>query len=75
MDPTIAVRLFDSDGAVALTEFLHGAYAELGAMGLNYTAVDQDAETTRKRALGGQSWIVEQKGQRVGAQTIGVRRP
>jgi GNAT superfamily N-acetyltransferase len=33
----------------AITELLHRAYAPLGARGLNYTAVDQDARETRRR--------------------------
>ena len=72
MDPTLSVRPFEAADAAPLTELLHAAYAELGAMGLNYTAVDQDVETTRERALGGQCWIVEQDGQIVGSLTMSL---
>ena len=43
---SIAVRRFEQDDAEALTDLLHRAYAELGAMGLNYTAVDQSVAET-----------------------------
>lgn len=62
MRPTFPVRLFEDDDAAQLTELQHAAYAELGAMGLNYTAVDQDVETTRERARGGRCWVVEHDG-------------
>lgn len=72
MDPALSVRLFRDADAGPLTELLHAAYAELGAMGLNYTAVDQDAETTRERARGGQCWIAEQSGQIIGTLTMSL---
>ena len=59
MKPSLTVREFAPEDAEALTSLLHAAYAELGAMGLNYTAVDQDSSTTLARAHGGQCWIVE----------------
>jgi GNAT superfamily N-acetyltransferase len=47
---TISIRpLAPDDDVEALTGMLHRAYAVLGAMGLNYTAVDQTPEVTRKR--------------------------
>ena len=50
----IIVRPIDSTDCLAtITELLHSAYARLGAMGFNYTAVDQTEETTRKRVAGG----------------------
>lgn len=72
MEPTFAVRLFEDDDADRLTELLHAAYAELGAMGLNYTAVDQDVETTRERARGGRCWVVEHDSQLVGSLTMSL---
>ncbi|WP_043321972.1 GNAT family N-acetyltransferase [Mycetocola saprophilus] len=72
MDPTLTVRPFEAADAAPLTNLLHAAYAELGAMGLNYTAVNQDVETTRDRALSGQCWVVEQAGQIVGSLTISL---
>ena len=41
------------DSIEELTALLHRSYAVLGAMGLNYTAVDQTAEVTRRRIDGG----------------------
>lgn len=70
--PTFSARLFEDDDADRLTELLHAAYAELGAMGLNYTAVDQDVATTRERARGGRCWVVEHDGQLVGSLTMSL---
>lgn len=70
MDATFSVRLFQNADAAPLTTLLHAAYAELDSMGLNYTAVDQGVETTRKRAHGGQCWIVEQADLIVGSLTM-----
>jgi len=48
------IRLLDeSDSIPELTALLHRAYARLGSMGLNYTAVDQPPEVTAKRISGG----------------------
>ncbi|MDO5090940.1 MAG: GNAT family N-acetyltransferase [Cardiobacteriaceae bacterium] len=58
------IRLFLPNDAEALTALLHAAYAELGARGLNFTAVDQDAATTLQRASAGQCWIMEDDAQR-----------
>jgi predicted N-acetyltransferase YhbS len=41
------------DSIEELTALLHRSYAVLGAMGLNYTAVDQTPEVTRRRNAGG----------------------
>jgi GNAT superfamily N-acetyltransferase len=46
-----------TDSIEELTQLLHRAYARLGAMGLNYTAVDQTSETTRRRIDGGQCYV------------------
>jgi hypothetical protein len=52
--PVVIVRPIDSKDCLAtITELLHSAYARLGAMGFNYTAVDQTEETTRRRIAGG----------------------
>lgn len=45
------------DSIVDLTQLLHRAYAGLGAMGLNYTAVDQTPEVTAKRIEGGTCFL------------------
>ncbi|WP_217136610.1 GNAT family N-acetyltransferase [Leucobacter chinensis] len=55
----MSIRPFAPSDASALTTMLHRAYAELGAAGLNFTAVDQDVQTTLRRALGGQTWVYE----------------
>lgn len=45
-----AIRaLQPTDSIAAITELLHRAYTPLGAMGLNYTAVDQSAIETARR--------------------------
>lgn len=59
MDPSLTVRTFADEDADDLTGLLHAAYAELGARGMNFTAVDQTPETTLKRARGGRCWIVQ----------------
>jgi len=48
----------ESDSIVELTALLHLAYARLGAMGLNYTAVDQTPEITAERIRGGNCFVV-----------------
>jgi GNAT superfamily N-acetyltransferase len=50
----LTIRPFSSfDSVVDLTQLLHRAYAGLGAMGLNYTAVNQTPEVTARRIEGG----------------------
>jgi GNAT superfamily N-acetyltransferase len=56
----------ESDSIVELTALLHRAYARLGAMGLNYTAVDQTPEVTAKRIRGGNCFVVEDGAKLVG---------
>jgi GNAT superfamily N-acetyltransferase len=72
MDPSLSVRSFVSSDAAPLTELLHSAYAELGAMGLNFTAVDQSVETTLHRAGGGQCWVVERRSELVATLTMSL---
>lgn len=46
----IEIRQFGPEDSIdELTALLHRAYARLGSMGLNYTAVDQDVDVTRRR--------------------------
>jgi len=45
------------DDLAALTRLLHRAYRSLGEAGLNYTAVDQDAETTAGRIEGNECYV------------------
>ncbi len=50
-------QLTPDDSITALTALLHAAYASLGAIGLNYTAVDQSDEVTLRRIAGGECWL------------------
>jgi hypothetical protein len=59
-----------SDSLEALTALLHRAYAPLGAMGLNYTAVDQSVETTARRFGGAHGLVAEQDGRVVGTVVV-----
>lgn len=46
----ISIRPLEPDDSIEeLTALLHRSYAALGAMGLNYTAVDQSTDVTRSR--------------------------
>lgn len=72
MDSALTVRLYQPSDAARLTVLLHSAYAELGARGLNYTAVDQDEETTATRAGGGRCWVVEESGRMIGTLTMSL---
>jgi GNAT superfamily N-acetyltransferase len=67
----VALRpLAPSDSLEALTALLHGAYSRLGAMGLNYTAVDQAVDVTAQRVASGQCFVAEQEGRIVGTVTV-----
>lgn len=46
-------QLEAADSISELTRLLHAAYARLGAMGFNYTAVDQTEEVTQNRIARG----------------------
>lgn len=60
----ITIRpLSPSDSIAELTTLLH---ARLGAMGLNYTAVDQTPEVTARRISGGECLIADIGGKMVG---------
>lgn len=59
-----------SDDIDALTSLLHRAYAGLGAMGFNYTAVDQTPEVTRKRLAKGLGLVAVAHGLIVGTVTF-----
>jgi len=75
----VSLRLLaPTDSLVELTDLLHRAYLGLGAMGLNYTAVDQPVETTRRRIAGNECYVAERQGRIVGTvvlQTNQRRRP
>jgi GNAT superfamily N-acetyltransferase len=72
MISTFSTRLFQLEDARPVTDLLHAAYAELGAMGLNYTAVDQSVETIVMRAQAGRCWIVEKEGDLLGTLTLSL---
>ncbi len=67
---TILRPIAPSDSLEALTALLHRAYARLAAMGLNFTAVDQSVETTKRRVESGQCFVAEAGGQIVGTVTV-----
>jgi GNAT superfamily N-acetyltransferase len=46
-----------NDDIPTLTALLHAAYAALGAMGFNYTAVDQTDDVTRSRIARGECLV------------------
>jgi GNAT superfamily N-acetyltransferase len=50
------------DSVDLLTDLIHSAYKNLGARGMNFTAVHQDVETTRSRIAGGECLLVETDG-------------
>jgi GNAT superfamily N-acetyltransferase len=49
--------LSNTDSLQEITGLLHRGYARLGAMGLNYTAVDQTSEVTAQRIEGGECFL------------------
>jgi GNAT superfamily N-acetyltransferase len=59
-----------ADSLVELTGLLHRAYARLGAMGLNYTAVDQSPRVTAERIAGGHCVVAEWDGALAGTLVV-----
>jgi GNAT superfamily N-acetyltransferase len=68
MHPTRTLQ--PSDSLLEITNLLHRAYARLGAMGLNYTAVDQTPDVTAKRIAGGQCFVAEAEGKLTGTIVV-----
>lgn len=69
--PAVEIRLLrPSDSLQELTDLLHDAYAELGRSGLNYTAVDQPASTTRERIRDGRCLVAVEEGRLVGTVVV-----
>lgn len=62
--------LQSSDSLLDITHLLHRAYARLGAMGLNYTAVDQTPETTAARMAGGRCYVADIEGKLAGTIVV-----
>jgi GNAT superfamily N-acetyltransferase len=70
VSPSLAVReLCDGDSIAELTDLIHRAYAPFGALGLNYTAVDQSGEETARRAGLGRCAVAHLDGVLVGTIT------
>lgn len=59
-------ELAATDSIVGMTTLLHAAYARLGGMGFNYTAVDQTEEVTRSRIARGHCLVAVDDGALVG---------
>jgi len=67
----VLLRLLSpADSLAEITALLHRAYGGLGAMGLNYTAVDQTPEVTRQRIDGNECYVAEIRGRIVGTVTF-----
>ena len=67
----LTLRTLTPDDSIHdLTRLLHRAYASLGAMGLNYTAVDQTPEVTASRLAGGQCFLAEWAGTLAGTIVV-----
>lgn len=62
--------LSPDDSLVDITRLLHRAYARLGTMGLNFTAVDQTPEVTAKRISRGQCFVAESEGTIIGTVVV-----
>lgn len=64
---TVSIRtLSPEDSLINLTSLLHRAYERLGAMGLQYTAVNQTPDVTANRIKGGVCFVAETTGAIVG---------
>ena len=63
-------KLLASDSLEEITTLLHRAYARLGAMGLNYTALNQTPEVTAERVSGGQCYVAELSGRLIGTIVV-----
>lgn len=63
-------RLAEGDSLEALTALLHRGYAELGAKGFRYKAVDQGVDVTRSRIEGRECYVAEHEGQVVGTAVL-----
>jgi GNAT superfamily N-acetyltransferase len=69
---SVVWRRFDPerDDVSAITRLLHEAYAALGRRGLNYTAVDQDDGTTRRRLEAGLALLGSVDGRVIATATL-----
>jgi GNAT superfamily N-acetyltransferase len=65
------IRPFEpSDSIEAITVLLHRAYASLGGMGLNYTAVDQSPDVTANRIRCGTCYVATEGSNFVGTIVV-----
>lgn len=55
-----------------MRRLINAAYRELGDMGLNFTGVTQDEETTRRRMQGRDVFVIEGDGRLLGTVTFSV---
>jgi GNAT superfamily N-acetyltransferase len=70
-DSVLKIRtLGATDSLVELTGLIHRAYARLGEMGLQHTAVDQSAEVTAQRIRGGSCYVATLADAIVGTITV-----
>lgn len=60
----------EDDSFDRMTDILHAAYAPLGAKGMQYVAVSQPVEVTRKRCAQGQCYIALIDDEMVGTVTL-----
>src|SRR5207302_7951058 len=67
------VRLAREDDVPALRALINLAYKVLGDMGLNFTGVTQDEETTRRRMTRGDVYVLERDGALLGTVTFSVK--
>lgn len=68
-------KLSEGDSLEELTRVIHRAYARLGAMGLNFTAVDQPVEVTKQRVRRGVCFIAVLADQLIGTITVQPPEP
>ena len=67
------VRRATDDDVPALRRLINDAYRPLGDMGLNFTGVDQDEETTRRRMKDREVYVLEHDGRIVATVTVGMK--
>jgi len=63
-------RWRDDDSVEKLTDLLHAAYAEWGAAGVYFWAIDQSSEVTRERLEGGVTWLAVDGDEWIGTVTL-----
>lgn len=72
---TVIRPLEPNDSLEELTKLLHRAYAPLGKLGLNYTAVDQSEATTARRIAKGQCFVAVESSSLVGTIVVDPTLP